>query len=285
MQSTLPDFIKPCVRRFRHGAWQEIEETLAEEVAVPIYYDGGSKTLWAWPHDLESLAAGHVLLDCLPPEKKPDNPPKNAPEQKPTAAHQLRRAVVNSVSVAQSHQEKHAQHPGFTVKLYTTTSEAPCHVPTTSPAPVLSPLPGLPERISAQELLAHMTAFIRAPGLWDNTGCFHRAALLDMHSGRTVRVAEDIGRHNCIDRLAGYAALHDPVGLHPSRFVLLISSRITASLYHKARRAGFGCMVSRSAVTSGSYKAALVDGVSLLGFCRPEDARLTVFTDGDGKIY
>lgn len=281
MHSALPNFVKPYVRRFRHGAWQDIEETLAEEVAVQLCYEGGNKTLWAWPQDLESLAAGHVLLDCLPPENVSQNAPKQVSAQLSAWAHSaappLRRAIVSAVPAPQSQQAGLS----FTVKFCDI--EAPALLcSTASPA---APLPALPERISAQALLEHMTAFIRAPGLWDNTGCFHRAALLDIGSGRTVRVAEDIGRHNCIDRLAGYAALHDPVGLHPSRFVLLISSRITASLYHKARRAGFSCMVSRSAVTSGSYKAALADGVSLLGFCRPEDARLTVFADAENRIF
>lgn len=269
MPSALPDFVQPCVRRFRHGAWQDIEETLAEEVAVHIEYDGGTKSLWAWPHDLESLVAGQVLLDCLPPPNTH------------SGAHKLRRALVRALPAAQGTHTSAVQPFNFAVTLCDVVAKPAPALPAQELAPALS----LPTRIRAQELLEHMSAFIRAPGLWDNTGCFHRAALLDLHKGRTIRVAEDIGRHNCIDRLAGYAALHDPDALHPSRFVLLISSRITASLYHKARRAGFCCMVSRSAVTAGSYKAALEDGVSLLGFCRPEDARLTVFADGGKRIF
>lgn len=271
MQNAHPDFVKPCVQRFRQGAWQDIEETLAQEIAVQVSYAGGSKKLWAWPHDLESLAAGHVLLDCLPRENV----------QEATAG--LCHATVSPVGVSQSAQTckgigeetGEGQGPHFAVSFSAAPESAPA-------APVLA---GLPDRISAQALLEQMAAFIKAPGLWDSTGCFHRAALLDVHSQRLVRVAEDIGRHNCVDRLAGYAALHSPAALHPSRFVLLISSRITASLYHKARRAGFCCMVSRSAITSGSYRAALADGTSLLGFCRPEDARLTVFADKEGRIY
>lgn len=244
---TDPHFSTPSVQRYQDGEWRSLQETLAQEVALEVNYAGGSKTLWAWPQDLENLAAGHVLLDCLPQPQS------------------LRRACVELTAPEQDGAAGHC-----TVTL------------TTLPEDTLRG--GLPKTFRAQSLLDHMQAFIKAPGLWDNTGCFHRAALLDLRTDTLLHVAEDIGRHNCVDRLAGYAARNDAASLHPSRFVLLISSRITASLYHKARRAGFACMVSRSAVTSAAHEAALNEGVSLLGFCRPEDKRLTVFADTEHRI-
>lgn len=235
------NFARPLVQRHKGGMWQEMEETLAREVSVPVHYAGGQCHLWAWPQDLPSLAAGHVLLDRL--------------------------HVPGAMCAAQVTEED--QGLRVTLKPVSTQNQ---------------PTAESPGHLSAQKILAHMTAFIKAPGLWDTTGCFHRAAMLDAASGHLVRVVEDIGRHNCVDRLAGYAALHDPQGLNPARHVLLISARITASLYHKARRAGFLCMVSRSAVTSGSLEAAAADGVTLVGFCRPDEERLTVFTDKAGRI-
>lgn len=233
-------FAGPTVQRYKLKTWQDIAETLAEEIPVAATYMGGSKKLWAWPQNLPALVAGHVLLDCLP------------------QANAIRGAQVDRCEPFS------LASPAFSVSLQNYTGPPP---------------PTLPVHIHAQDLLDHMTAFIKAPGLWDNTGCFHRAAMLDMHTGHIVYVAEDIGRHNCVDRLAGYAALTDPATLHPSGYVLLISSRITASLYRKARRAGFCCMVSRSAVTTGSMNAAIADGCTLIGFCRPEESRLTVFAD------
>lgn len=239
------DTTSPTVQRYKFNTWQDIAETLAEEIAVQVSYLGGSKKLWAWPQNLPALVAGHVLLDCLP------------------QANALRSAQVEKCAPFTP------ARPAYSVSLRSYAGPPP---------------PVLPLHIHAQDLLEHMTAFIKAPGLWDNTGCFHRAAMLDMHTGRIVHVAEDIGRHNCVDRLAGYAALTDPAGLHPSAYVLLISSRITASLYRKARRAGFCCMVSRSAVTTGSMNAAIADGCTLVGFCRPEESRLTVFADPLNRI-
>ena len=53
-------------RRFRRGRWEDLPEVAAREEAVRVLHAGGSSRLWAWPHDLEDLALGHVLLDCAP---------------------------------------------------------------------------------------------------------------------------------------------------------------------------------------------------------------------------
>jgi FdhD protein len=54
-----------------------------------------------------------------------------------------------------------------------------------------------------------MRRFIAAPGLWNDTGCFHRACALDPVIGDFSFRAEDIGRHNCLDRLCGQALRAD----------------------------------------------------------------------------
>ncbi len=72
----------------------------------------------------------------------------------------------------------------------------------------LRPVPGKPlpkekptiAPLQPKELLDFMAEFIKAPGLWDDTGCFHRAALLAPTERQFLVQVEDIGRHNCIDR-------------------------------------------------------------------------------------
>lgn len=145
-------------------------------------------------------------------------------------------------------------------------------MPDERPDPAGRPEAGLPEGA----LVELMAAFIRAPGLWDGTGCFHRTAAYDPKTGDFVLRAEDIGRHNCIDRLAG-SALQQGVDL--SACVLFASARITASFYAKAIAAGFRAMVSRSAVTTAAREGALKDGATLIGFARESEERYTVFAD------
>ncbi len=171
--------------------------------------------------------------------------------------------------------------------------------------------PPPPARWEAPQLLEAMRAFIGAEGLWDATGCFHRAGVFSVKEGRLLVRAEDIGRHNCIDRLAGWS-VQERVPL--SDKALLISARLTASLCAKALRAGFRVLVSRSAVTTAALEMAARAGATLAGFtradCGPDCApppepggpgpdtpppapvktaedsggRFTVFTDVPGRI-
>jgi FdhD protein len=138
-----------------------------------------------------------------------------------------------------------------------------------------------PAPMAAPSVLATMQSFISACGLWDGTGCFHRAAAYDPASGAFLARAEDIGRHNCLDRLAGWAL---GAGQELGRLALFVSARITASLMDKARRAGFRVLVSRSAVTTASVDAAREHGLTLIGFARSEEARFTVFNDERGWV-
>lgn len=147
------------------------------------------------------------------------------------------------------------------------------------PAPEKAPAPGM--RLDADALITIMRELIEAGGRWDATGCFHRAGVYDPQSGRLVKVVEDIGRHNCIDRLAGWA-LKTGAGLES--LVLVITARATASLTAKAAAAGFPALVSRSAVTTAAVTAARYAGMTLAGFTRERENRTSVFVDPKGLI-
>ncbi len=138
-----------------------------------------------------------------------------------------------------------------------------------APCPVLAP----------ETILAAMADFIQGAGRWDDTGCFHRMAVYAPLERRFVKRVEDIGRHNCLDRVAGHCL---EAGLDPRGLVLFVSARATGSLVAKAVRAGFAMMVSRSAVTSGGMRRAKAGGLTLLGFAR--EIRFTVFTDSRGLV-
>jgi len=234
-------------RRWHGGAWRDIDEVAAREVSLRILYEGGESRLWAWPHECADLAAGHVLLDCLH-DAAPDCPsPRGIP-----AAEVWERDGAWHVIAAERFAPLRAETGSFVV-----------------PRPA--------------DILARMAEFIRAPGLQDDTGCYHRAALFHAATGDFARMAEDIGRHNCLDRLAGHIALSGGCA-RMDRHILFVTARITASLYCKARRLGVRCIVSCAAVSSASIEAARRQGVTLIGFCRPAEDRFTVFNDPQGRF-
>lgn len=155
-----------------------------------------------------------------------------------------------------------------------------CFVFEAVPAPPRNaPVPG--GLLDAGQVVSLMRRFIAAPGLWDGTGCFHRAAAYDPDTGEFPFRAEDIGRHNCLDRLCGQAHL---AGRPLSGLALFLSARVTASMCDKALRAGFRTVVSRSAVTTEAVRLAQAGGLSLAGFAREAENRFTVFCDDSGRF-
>jgi FdhD protein len=136
--------------------------------------------------------------------------------------------------------------------------------------------PPPPASWDEKALLRAMQDFISAAGLWDVTGCFHRAGVFDPASGVLLVRAEDIGRHNRLDRLAGWSATN---GVPLSDKILLTSARITASYCAKALRAGFRILVSHGAVTTASIAMAREADATLIGFVRHGEERFTVFAD------
>ena len=121
-----------------------------------------------------------------------------------------------------------------------------------------------------------MKDFIAMNGKWDKTGCFHRAGLYNPTSKEFI-VIEDIGRHNCVDKLKGHTVINN---INISEYYLFITARITSSLYQKIRRAGINTIISRSAITSASLTSARKDDITLAAFCRPEEDRVTLFHNG-----
>lgn len=145
------------------------------------------------------------------------------------------------------------------------------------PAP--PPEPGL----TGQGILDAMEKLMDAEGHWQATGCFHRAGLYDAAAAEFLAVAQDIGRHNCLDRLAGWAL---KTGTDPRGCVLVCSARLTASLAAKVRKLGCVLAVSRSAITTGALQVAQAAAgqppLTIAGFTR--QGRTTVFADHAGRI-
>lgn len=136
-----------------------------------------------------------------------------------------------------------------------------------------------PPRLSASQVRDRMKEFVEAGGNWEATGCFHRMGVYCPNRNEFIDMVEDIGRHNCIDRIAARMLAR---GENPASLALFISARATASLADKIARAGFRLIVSRAAVTTAGLETATSQGVTLAGFARP--GRFTVFNNPSGFI-
>jgi FdhD protein len=95
------------------------------------------------------------------------------------------------------------------------------------------------------------------------TGGFHMVVLLD--SQRVISVAEDIGRHNAVDRIIGHALRN---GVDLSQTFVISSGRISSEMVRKCLTANIPIIVSRSATTTLSVEIANKTGLTVIGFAR-----------------
>ncbi len=93
------------------------------------------------------------------------------------------------------------------------------------------------------------------------TGGIHCSAVFTKE--KMLAVYEDIGRHNTLDKLTGYALLH---GLNLEDTLLLTTGRVSSDMVKKALRMGVSAIASYSTPTQFAYELAETANMSLLGY-------------------
>ena len=128
-------------------------------------------------------------------------------------------------------------------------------------------LPNTDMRVTPALLTALPDKLRQAQGLFDATGGLHAAALFTQ-DGNLVALREDVGRHNALDKLVGWALLE---GLLPLRdHVLLLSGRASFELLQKSLMAGISIVCAVSAPSSLAVSVAQRFNLTLVGFLRGE---------------
>ncbi|MBE9374498.1 formate dehydrogenase accessory sulfurtransferase FdhD [Saccharopolyspora sp. HNM0983] len=115
-----------------------------------------------------------------------------------------------------------------------------------------------------------------AQRVFDSTGGLHAAGLFD-DTGRALVVREDVGRHNAVDKVLGWALLDRRIPL--SGCVLMVSGRASFELVQKAAMAGVPALCAVSAPSSLAADLAEEQGMTLVGFLRGES--MNIYTRAD----
>lgn len=124
-------------------------------------------------------------------------------------------------------------------------------------------------RVSPDDVIA-ITKEIETE-LWRKTGGVHCSVLFC--EGRLLAKSSDVGRHNTVDKLVGYAALN---GINLSRCVIGCTGRQPAGMVRKSAHAGIPIIISRAASTDKGIATAEAAGITLIGFSRGD--RFTIYT-------
>ncbi|HHY38378.1 MAG TPA: hypoxanthine phosphoribosyltransferase [Clostridia bacterium] len=256
------------------------ETSLAVESPFTIYLDGHEVvTLLATPTDVEDLALGYLcseaIVDSVEDIKRIDVDFSGLIRVRThfladvwkKRLDSVGRRVLTSGCGANPHVFKALDFNGVGAGLEGRSQSHPQGSNSAgdrapSRVPVLPKIGG--SKVEAEVLASLAKQVGQASTLYRLTRGSHCAAI-GSFDGALLTVREDIGRHNAVDKVLGYALRS---GISPSDKIVLVTGRASSDIVAKCARLGFPFVVSRSAPTDLAVKAAHRSGITLVGLAR-----------------
>ena len=125
----------------------------------------------------------------------------------------------------------------------------------------------------APETIGHLIEILfESQDLYRETGGVHTSVLSD--GEKVLLSADDIGRHNTLDKIAGLCLMKD---IWPETRILISTGRISSEMLQKAARLGAPIVISRTSPSSLSIEMAEHYGITLIGYARRN--RFNVYTN------
>jgi len=257
------------VEQWQEGAIMRNQDYLAVEEPLEIRIADApiSVTMRTPGHDLE-LAVGFLLTEGLIVQR---SELKNLSEIEGVKA-------PNIVSLELVSDES-ASIEGLKRNFYAASSCGICGKASIEAVRIRGIKPPNPDfRVTGDFLCSLPERLRESQAVFGRTGGLHAAALFTS-SGELLVLREDIGRHNAVDKVAGWALMQDRIPL--SECVLMVSGRGGFEIVQKALVAGIPILASVSAPSSLAVQMARELGMTLVGFLR---GRRFVIYSGEQRI-
>lgn len=257
-------FLRHRSSTFRNENLFAVEYDLAVEELLEIYIDNVPYAVtMRSPGDDLNLAAGFCLSEGIVDSWSDFL----SIEHCPSASNQSR--VLIRLKEAQASDTK----PGSSKEAYVSKSSCGlCGKERSIDVFVdMRPVPAQ-DRIYLSDIWLLKSAYDRKQELFKITGATHSASIFD-RGQNVLAFAEDIGRHNALDKAIGRLLREDKL---QESYLAIVSSRLSFEMVQKAGRAGLQVISGLSAPTSMAVSMAEELNITLIGFLR--DKSLTIYT-------
>ena len=253
-----------AARRLTAAGGEVLDEIVAEEVAVALVYNGISHAvMMATPCDLEDLARGFSLT-----ERIVDKPSEIYDvEVEPVEGGIEVRLDIAAQRMVRLQERRRS--------LAGRTGCGLCGIDSIEAAMRPVTVVGATPLVSRGAIERAMAALPLEQRINRINGATHAAGWA-RPDGALLAVREDVGRHNALDKLGG--ALAKSGAQLPGGFVV-VTSRCSYEIVHKAAALGAAAIAAVSAPTSLAIETAEQAGIALAAFVR--DGRLTVYANAD----
>lgn len=242
------------VRRGANGWYTDTQEDLlALERPVALVYNGISHAvMMASPADLEDFALGFSLSEGIL---------ANITECYDLDIHEAPQGLTVHLTIASQRMADLKQ------RRRSLTGRTGCGLcGTEALEQAIRPIPSVvAPSLSDAAIQRSLQELATQQPLQAATGASHGAAWCDTQ-GRILRLREDVGRHNALDKLIG-ALAREAAPLEEG--FALVTSRASYEMVHKCASTGIGALVAVSAATALAVEQAQASGLLLAGFARP----------------
>ncbi len=258
-----PALLTRTAIRIDRGQRTEFNDRVIEETPIAMLYNGVSHAvMMATPTDLEDFALGFSLSEGII---------ENTGQFSFIEAVKSDKGLSLEMTIPQARfdlLDERRRHLGAA------SGCGLCGIESLQAAMRPAPRVDSNQKIGVNEISAGIQALSERQPLNNESGGVHAAGFVHANG---ILVREDVGRHNALDKLIGALAKQN----HGEGF-LVLSSRASYELVHKAAMAGIAIVVAISAPTSIAIQLAEACGITLVCFARGE--QMNVYTHAERLI-